>query len=615
MEKVKLRNRKSTHRINLVFIEKWMPESTIKRTLYIRYKFGSSKPTYKTTGFQVAMSDWDKKDQSLKNKAEHKKLSEWIGDFKKKKEDVLVQLTTSEIDLETGLAVLIGKSTKGSVLSSLAPNGKVAKKSKANIKKTTDYINAIQTGLSELGYNEYATLDFEHLSNFTDRKTIQDAIIDSFDIKNNTKNSYLKALGYAWDWNPDTKGKIFTERVKSEDYEVKVPVNKDRFNEGVLKIGDNAQWFEAYLFWMLSFCLRGLNGADICIMNKDWITDEFGDKTSDLKHYLPDMHKLIDTKGKTFTQKLYLTGKRTKTEVRLKILLNQYPTLLILQLLKRIVQYNRPEFAYQGTDPIKIYNIDYNTDRGKKDFKNVLGTYSKQFKRMTGYTMSYARNTFTHILKNHLGIEGDMLSVSLGHRPSKATHQKYADISQERLDILHIEVLRIFNINKVIKLMYDVHKDNVLHSAKADIKNVTSKTKGKFEINFGWFNMLSKGDFKALDLPLSNWEWKKEEELQRLLSQQTMMSSPEYDSDTKQLVYREDETKYPKRLKELIKEKEGILKERYNEMQKNYTINFNTKTMKVEIIDKDNKKVVKLDNENSEYLKQQLRIAEINMTG
>ena len=85
MEKVKLRNRKSSHRIALVFIEKWNPKSTEMRTLYIRYKFGSSSPKYKTTTFQARMSEWDKKEQSLKNKEDHIKLSEWIAEFKKKK--------------------------------------------------------------------------------------------------------------------------------------------------------------------------------------------------------------------------------------------------------------------------------------------------------------------------------------------------------------------------------------------------------------------------------------------------------------------------------------------------------------------------------------------------
>jgi len=72
---------------------------------------------------------------------------------------------------------------------------------------------------------------------------------------------------------------------------------------------------------------------------------------------LPDYHKIIDAKGKTFLKKQYIVGKRTKSNVGIKILFNQFPTLLILKLLKRMVGHNRPEYAYKGSDKVKIYNI------------------------------------------------------------------------------------------------------------------------------------------------------------------------------------------------------------------------------------------------------------------
>ena len=224
-----------------------------------------------------------------------------------------------------------------------------------------------------------------------------------------------------------------------------------------------------------------------------------------------------------------------------------------------MVKHNRPSLAYHGKDPIKIYNIDYFTERGKKDWKNVLGTYSDQFSKMNGYTISTARNTFTDILKNHLNIEGDMLSVSLGHRPTKATHNKYANVSQERLDIIHTEVLKIFNVNDVIKLMYSIHKDKKLHG-------ITDLNTGKEYASFSWFNILNDKDFEALNLPLSNWDWQKEDEMQKLLRQQEMSSTPIYNDKTGELEFIDDITKYPKRLKELIKEKEDILRERYSNL-------------------------------------------------
>lgn len=594
-EEVVTRNRKSSHNISLAFNVKWNPKGVSKQTLYIRYKYGSSPARYKTTGFKLTMKDWDKSKETIKNKEEHIELSKWIAEFKQKQEDVLIQIAIGQIDLKDAFAILTGKTTKGSILNSVEENGKLKKKSANSIGKAIERISAVQSGLVKLGYNKYYSLDYEHLSNHADIQTITKAVQEEFDVKNNTKNGYLKYLNYAYQWNPDTPNNAqpFKEMLVGDEYVPQPPVNKEKFNQGIVNIGDNAQWFEAYLFWMLSFCLRGLNGADICIMNKSWLTDAFGDKISDLRHYLPDLHKLVDTEGKTFANKIYITGKRTKSGVGIKILLNQFPTLIILRLLKRVVKHNRPAYAYNGNDPIKIYNIDYYTARGKKDWKNILNTYSDQFKKMNGYTMSSARNTFTDILKNTLKTEGDMLSVSLGHRPSKATHNKYASVSQETLDILHTEVLRVWNINGVIQLMHQVHKDKSL-SAITDLN--TSEVYG----SLGWFNTIQPKEFEALNLPLTNWGYQKEDALQKLLAQQKMMSTGTYNPETKEIEYSTDTTNYPKELKELIKEKESILKERYDALNKKVKVNWNNQTQKVEIIDSKNNKVVKLDsNEKS----------------
>ena len=597
-EEITLRNRKSSHNISLAFNVKWNPKGITKQTLYIRYKYGSTPARYKTTGFKLQMQDWDKNKEVIKNKEKHIELSKWIAEFKQKQEDVLIQIALGKIDLKDAFAILTGKTTKGSILNSVEENGKLKNKTTNSINKAYERIRAVQTGLVKLGYNQYSSLDYEHLSNHADIQTITKAVQEDFDVKNNTKNGYLKYLNYAYQWNPDTPDKVepFKEFLTGDEYVPQPPVNKHKFNDGIINIGDNSQWFEAYLFWLLSFCLRGLNGADICLMDKSWITDVFGDKISDLRHYLPDLHKLIDTEGETFTNKIYITGKRTKSGVGIKILLNQFPTLIILRLLKRMVAHNRPSFAYTGSDPIKIYNIDYYTERGKADWKNVLNTYSDQFKKMNGFTMSSARNTFTDILKNTLKAQGDMLSVSLGHRPSKATHNKYASVSQETLDILHTEVLRVWNINGVIQLMHQIHKEKSL-SVITTSKDLAYKGVQNIQITgkLGWFNTIQPKELEALNLPLTNWGYQKEDALQKLLAQQKMMSTGTFNPETNQIEYSTDTTNYTKELKDLIKEKENILKERYEALNKKVKVNFNTTTQKVEIIDSDNNKIIKLD--------------------
>ena len=74
-----------------------------------------------------------------------------------------------------------------------------------------------------------------------------------------------------------------------------------------------------------------------------------------------------------------------------------------------------------------------------------------------------------------------------------------------------------------------------------------------------------------------------------------MMSTGTFNPETNQIEYSTDTTNYTKELRDLIKEKENILKDRYEALNKKVKVNFNTTTQKVEIIDSDNNKIIKLD--------------------
>jgi hypothetical protein len=604
-EKSKLRNRKKTHRLLLTFNMKFNPKDSLnKHTLSIKYSYGTSFKRFKSSGFEVLHSEWDKKAETIKNPEKHKELSKWIGEYKKKQEDCRFRIASGEINYEEAFDVLLGKTTTGLILDSIEQNGQKKKKSKATIKKASDYIKAVQSGMMRLKQYDYSELDYEHLSNESDIRKIESLILKEMTwLKNNTKNDYLKYLNYGYQWNPDTKGKPFKETVKADEQVPKIPIPKVVLIEAINNIGDNSQWFEAYLFCLLSFSLRGLNGADICCLNQEWIKDESGRPVKDFKHYLPDYHKLIDTKGKTFLNKQYIVGKRTKSNVGIKILFNQFPTLLLLKLLKRMVAHNRPEYAYKGTDKVRIYSINYYTDKGKQQWKDLLNTYTKQLKKITGgYKISQARNTFTDIMRNHLKVEGDMLSVSLGHRTSKKMYNAYSSVSQEELDIYHIEVLRVFGINGIIQNLHEAHNDKKL-SVITDF--ITGEAKG----GISWFNTIEAKELEALELPLSNWDFRDEIKYNHLMNEVSLSASGTFNEKTGKIEILSMEDSYPKELKDLIAKKDSILRERSKWLKGDIQINYNTETNAVEYIDKtDNSKVVKLGKKD----KKTKKIANVN---
>jgi len=595
-EKFKLRNRKKTHRLKLTFNMKFNPKDTLNaHTLSIKYSYGTHFKRFKSTGFEVLHSEWDKNAETIKNPENHKELSKWIGEYKQKQEDCRFRIASGEISYIEAFDILLGKSTTGIILDSVEANGLKKKKTKATIRKAITYIKAVQSGMVRLKQYQYAEIDYEHLSNESDIRKIESLILKDMSwLKNNTKNDYLKYLNYGYEWNPDSKGKPFKETLRADEPVVKTKIPKEVLIDAIVNIGDNPQWFEAYLFCLLSFSLRGLNGADICCLNQEWIKDESGSPVKEIKHYLPNYHKIIDAKGKTFLKKQYIVGKRTKSNVGIKILFNQFPTLLILRLLKRMVAHNRPEYAYKGSDKVKIYNINYNTDKGKQDWKNLLNTYTKQLKKITGgYMVSQARNTFTAIMRGHLKVEGDMLSVSLGHRTSKRTYNNYTTVSQDELDIYHIEVLRVFGVNNLIKLLYQVHKDKKL-SIITDY--ITGEAKG----GLGWFGLLGYGkkeELKALDLQLSKWTYADELKLNSLLKEQELMITGVYNEAKGIMEYPNRELNYPKELKDLIAKKEAIIKDENKYRKGDIVTNWNSELQVFETIDKtakDEAKVVML---------------------
>ena len=598
-EKVAVRDKQSSHNLALFFNIKFDPRNPVPQTLHIRYSYGSNFKRYKTSGFKVLMAEWNRTKETIKNPENHTELSNWIGRYKKKEENVRLQIAQGFMTYKDGLHILAGKKTTGLILDSVKENGLRKKKTIQTIKKTIDYISSVQTGMETLGYMEYSRLDYEHLQQGSHIEHISRIVQNEFSVKNNTKNSYLKYLNYAFEWNPDTKGKPFNEFLKADEYIPKPPIDKKKFIDGMTKINAESQWFEAYLFWLLSFSLRGVNGADICLLDETMIEDEYGEKVTHLEHYLPDLHKLTDTKGAKYTKKVYIVGKRTKSKQSIKILFNQFPTLLLYRLLKRMVMHNRPHLAYKrnnkSNDCVKIYNIDYNSEKGKKDWKNLLNTYSKQLTKCCGYTISHARNTFQDVLRNQLGQEGDMLSVSLGHS-TKQTYNKYSNVSQDELDILHIEVLRIFGINDVIKMLYDIcHEQNF--SVVTHLKKSIG-AEGSIFSKRGWFSVIADEELKALSHPLTNWDWQKESRLQVLQKQHDFSQSGKYNKETNKVEY--PKTNYTKELKELIKEKESILKERYknnNPLAEYSNINYNSKTGAIEVTkkgDSDKSKLVRL---------------------
>lgn len=566
MEKVK-RNKSSKHNLNLGF-KKWLPYSETPTQVYLKYSFQSANQKLRSTPIKIPPVIWNKKAQRIKDEyiKEYKAEVLWVNNFHKIKPELILELSNNKLSYVDAYNRILNIVDDGYVLDKFDDFCRLKKRPRNAIEKQTLYLRAIQSFFNDIEEIEYSRLKWSHLTQDKHIRRIETLFAEKHKAKNETKNSYLNAMNYAIKVNPNLPDEnTFTEKFDaSKDIEEDKYLERSALDKGILRIGNNTQWLEAYLFWLLSFSLRGLDGADICLMQDSWLCDEKGRKvkSEDVKHYLPNYNELVNRSGlhtykgnkqiedmlpkfKRTSKKVYLKGYRAKSDVGIKILLNHYPSLIIHRLLKVVIGINRPHLANKTTDRLKLYNIDYNTDRGKKDWKNLMNTYTKQCKKMFGDNgnLKKVRHTFTNELAEILGkAQDNILSVSLGHR-TKKTSDHYVKEDQAKLDIFHLEVVKSYEINRVLKLIIDV-------CSRTDFI-YKGKPRKMIRID-GVMPLIDKYELEALDIPLTYWSPMKEYEYQRLMKKEDNTKLIGFDEEGEPIYQK---PVYSKELQDLINER------------------------------------------------------------
>ncbi len=588
MENAK-RQRRSNHNLNLSFRERFKPHGLTLKTLYLFHNFSTNSRKKRSTPIIIPMKVWDKKKQEIKEEyqSDYVEYTKWINQYKSIRTQLLLDLYNNKIGYEDAFNKILNIVEDGYILDKFEDFCKLNKKSSSAIGKQSDYISALQSFFHSVDEIEYSRLKWSHILHEKHIRKIETLLREKSNVKNSTKNSYLGALNYASKVNPNTTHIPFNEKFQLED-EVKEEkhITKEELQHGISKIGVNKQWLEAYLFWLLSFSLRGLDGADLCLMNESWLVNEKGNSAKGFKHYLPNYKTLINKdvdkeikwaentpqqikdlykpKERFGNKKVYLRSFRIKgintKKIGIKILFNHYPTMIIHRLLKYMIHTNRPHLVSKGTDPLKLYNIDYYSAKGKKQWKTLMGVYSKQLKKMLGKNgkIKHTRHTFTTALSQILGSQTDtMLSTSLGHR-TKSTLKYYVAQDQTKLDIYHTEVVKSYKINKVLTLVID-----------------WASRKNMIRID-GVAPMVNPFELEALSIPLSYWSPEKEYEYQRLIKAQDVKEVIGFDEDDKEIF---KDAVYSPRLKELIKERNLSISEK---KIKRTSINYNRDTGQTE---------------------------------
>lgn len=125
---------------------------------------------------------------------------------------------------------------------------------------------------------------------------------------------------------------------------------------------------EAYLLWLYSFSLQGLDAVDIANIDESNIVNEYGEALSDkaITHFHP-FGDLIGSKGtKHLSEKWYVRGVRAKSRGKIDGLFNMFPTLFIRDWLHYIMQITSPELVYKGNDRLRLFNTKTRNSKGNE---------------------------------------------------------------------------------------------------------------------------------------------------------------------------------------------------------------------------------------------------------
>ena len=490
---------KPQHNISLTFAVK-RPYSEVPDTLCILYNYGSERKKRRQTPIIIPQKIFNKKKQELKPEyvEVYPDVNEWIATFNKKRNSVRIRLKNGIIDFEQAFKILLNDSDTEICKDHYPEYAKANGVDKNIIEKTLQYLGQFENKQRE-AKGEYFELKYEHLQTQSHIENIEN-FISRMNVDNATKKKYQNYLNKLCSVNPNF-GKDERQPFKKKYEHKKSPPKKSVASKDIkLAIGeikDNPYKLEAMLWWLLSFCLRGVNCADILVLDEKKLVSE---NKGVLKDFIPSSNG-------EHLNKFYYEGKRVKqlknkSSKPLKILFNVYPVLLIHKMLKRLVGHLHPNIAYKGKDKVKIYNLDYLNPEDKKKWKNRLGTMSENTEKLFGATMSHSRNTFSTILAQIMSVSYNTaekeMSTALGHT-STGTQKRYINPDQNKQDLLQIEVIERFDVRKIVQNIIATCQHFTFSVDSEDVKLVEPKHL----------------DTQLLKAELSWWGWQNELEYQQ----------------------------------------------------------------------------------------------------
>ena len=431
------------------------PDPKGEYSIYIQYKYKKYKKS-KVTAVKIPAASWDKANNWIKGSHE-KKLEierEALNRLKDRFKHVRYSMAENRMTIDEGFNYILNKTNDEKLTEFVKKLKPKPKLSLSTINKHKMNLNAIEALFKRLGYEELQGLTFVHLNSLDTVKEIARIIKEEGGYKQNTIAGYLKTLNAMTDYNKSPMLKPFSANklIPSEVAGDNDAVFFAEVIEGLNNIKTIHQ-FTAFLWWLYSFCLMGMDGKDIASLSEDDLCENVN-PDFDLEDYFPTAGAHYK---KHFVNRTHVQINRSKTEVKFIMMINLFPTLMIRDLLHRLLKSTQPKIAYEGDDRIRLFNFDVATTDGAAKWEGIRKGWSDAQRKCFGFTTQQARHTITKAGQD-LGVSKIDLNAQLGHK-EQSVMRHYLSEDQTRLDIVQTHILQEYGVLEILKIVYEDFKD------------------------------------------------------------------------------------------------------------------------------------------------------------
>lgn len=412
----------------------------------LRIKIGSIKKL-RQIGVEVDKDQWDEKNGRIKpiyNSLYELELSR-IREIEDRFPLIRKNITEGNMTLETAFSIALNKVEDDYLQEFWNSQQPEPNKKLSTIVKHRTNISAIQTKCINAGRKHLSQLKFSHLADDEIVKDIAKILISESELSDNTLDSYFKTLNRSTVLKkfPEAKQRPFRKYIPTIKPSKKTKsVSKNNLLMGLKNINTLHQ-LEAYMFWLYSFCLMGLDGTDICNISEEKIV---GKRSKKLTDHIPDLQG---------TEKVHIGLSRGKSDVDFMIMINLFPTLMIRDILHYLISINNPKDAYKGEDRLRLYSFTTRDERGREDAKglsrwtNKRKSYVQALRKRVGTTNQDTRKTVTRIAGD-LNIPVEKIDVLLNHT-IKGVMKHYIEEKQQERDVYHIHIIQEFGVIDLLR--------------------------------------------------------------------------------------------------------------------------------------------------------------------